>query len=278
MASSLLATLPPSWCCVPAQLTKTIPVGIKPRPSPPAPAARPEMFLELQKEDLADIECHSNHLACFTSDLIHVVTYTTERCLNANLNLSRVSHHPFHISNPNHNAKICFFNKSFNSWEDESRKNMISVFKFHPFSTMDLSLKFQIYQNLIQQLIAQSTYHNPNQSNGPRYACNMYILGCKNGYKISSKAGKGSKESEGYHKLQTHVPEQKNFIDECVTWFVVLYLMKSSRKTMPLTHLDWSQTSKRILTDLLSIYPSPSPTLPTYPHKDNNSSPFTSVM
>ncbi|KNZ54475.1 hypothetical protein VP01_2938g2 [Puccinia sorghi] len=36
---------------------------------------------------------------------------------------------------------------------------------------------------------------------------------------------------------------------------------------MPLRHLDWNPISKKILTVLLAIYPSLSPTLPTYPTK-----------
>ncbi|KNZ63931.1 hypothetical protein VP01_10837g2, partial [Puccinia sorghi] len=51
-----------------------------------------------------------------------------------------------------------------------------------------------------------------------------------------------------------------------------LYLMKSRSNTMPLKHLDWNPTSKKILAVLLAIYPSLSPNLPK--NEDNDASPF----
>ncbi|KNZ56109.1 hypothetical protein VP01_2495g2, partial [Puccinia sorghi] len=48
-----------------------------------------------------------------------------ERRLNANLNLSGVAHLPVHISNPNPNAMIQLFNKSFICWADQSRKKKL---------------------------------------------------------------------------------------------------------------------------------------------------------
>ena len=142
-----------------------------------------------------------------------------EKRLKANLNLSGVAHLPVHISNPNPNAKIQFFDKSFICWADQSRENIIAVVKFHPFSTMDPALKSQ-YQRLSQHLIAQSTYQNPNQSNGPQYAGKMYSLGWRKGYETASKIGttgiaaKVAKDPEGYRQLQTLVPEQNTFIGE----------------------------------------------------------------
>ncbi|KNZ53040.1 hypothetical protein VP01_3360g1 [Puccinia sorghi] len=61
---------------------------------------------------------------------------------NANLNFSGNAHLPFHISNTNP-AMICFFNKSFICWAYQSRKRIIAIVKFYPFSTMDPSLKSQ---------------------------------------------------------------------------------------------------------------------------------------
>ncbi|KNZ62434.1 hypothetical protein VP01_12705g1 [Puccinia sorghi] len=43
--------------------------------------------------------------------------------------------------------------------------------------------------------------------------------------------------------------------------------MKSRSNTMPLKHMDWNPTSMKILTVLLAIYPSLSPTFPTSPTK-----------
>jgi len=142
-----------------------------------------------------------------------------EKRLKANLNISGDTHLPVHISNPNPKAMIRFFNKSFICWADQSRNNVIAVVKFHHFSTMDPSLKSR-YQSLSQHLIAQSTFQNPNKSNGPQYAGKMYSLGWRKGYKSESKIGtsgiaaKVSKDPEGYAQLQSHVPEHNQFIGE----------------------------------------------------------------
>ncbi|KNZ52889.1 hypothetical protein VP01_340g9 [Puccinia sorghi] len=135
----------------------------------------------------------------------------------ANLNLSGVAHLPVHISNPEQNAMIGFFKNSFILWADQSWKNIIEVFKFYPFSTLGPSLKAE-YQSLSQNHIAQSTYQNPNQLNGPQYTGNTYSLGWRKLYESSSQIGttgiaaKFEKDPEGYFQLQTHFHEQKHFI------------------------------------------------------------------
>ncbi|KNZ62069.1 hypothetical protein VP01_13183g1 [Puccinia sorghi] len=101
------------------------------------------------------IKCHA-----------YKANFQKERRLNANLKLSGISHIPVHISNTNPNSMICFFNKSFIDWADQSQKKIIAIVKFYPFSTMDLFLKSGT-QRLNQHLIAQTAYQNPNQSNGP---------------------------------------------------------------------------------------------------------------
>ncbi|KNZ58215.1 hypothetical protein VP01_1974g5 [Puccinia sorghi] len=50
-----------------------------------------------------------------------------EKFLKANLNISGVSHLPLHIYNPNPNAMIQLFNKSFILWADKSWKKIIDV-------------------------------------------------------------------------------------------------------------------------------------------------------
>ena len=76
-----------------------------------------------------------------------------EKRLEANLRFAGVGHLPVHISNPNPKAMIRFFNRSFICWADQTRKNIIAIVKFQPFSTMHPSLKSQ-YQCLSQHLIA----------------------------------------------------------------------------------------------------------------------------
>ncbi|KNZ56399.1 hypothetical protein VP01_2412g4 [Puccinia sorghi] len=156
-----------------------------------------------------------------------------EKSLKANLNLSGVAH--IH---------------SFIFWPYESWKNIIDVVKSYTFATMNPSLKSQ-YQHLSHSCIAQYTYQNLYQSNGPQYSGNIYSLGWKKGYKISSKidttdiaaiptfqpkshcsiylsksksgyeisskigttgiAEKVAKDQKGYRQLQT-LPEQNTFI------------------------------------------------------------------
>ncbi|KNZ60042.1 hypothetical protein VP01_1621g3 [Puccinia sorghi] len=73
-----------------------------------------------------------------------------EKCPKANLNLSGVAHLPVHIYNHKPKAMILFFKNSVIFWayHYQSWRNIISVVKFYPFSTMDLSLKIQ-YQHLL---------------------------------------------------------------------------------------------------------------------------------
>ncbi|KNZ52996.1 hypothetical protein VP01_3376g2 [Puccinia sorghi] len=80
-----------------------------------------------------------------------------QKRLKANVSISVVENLPVNISNPNPKSIILLFDKSFICWADESWKNIVAVVKFHPFSTMDTSLKSQ-YQLLSQHLMAQSTY------------------------------------------------------------------------------------------------------------------------
>ncbi|KNZ59749.1 hypothetical protein VP01_166g11 [Puccinia sorghi] len=128
---------------------------------------------------------------------------------------------------------------------------------------MDTSLKSQ-YQCLSQHLIAQTAYQNPNQSNAPQ---------C-------------SGDQQRLQRIQTDIASSKAIflnktpsLANISTLFPVLYLMKSRSNTIPLKHLDWNPTSKKILIVLLAIYTSLSPTLPKNKHhKDNNASPFTFVM
>ncbi|KNZ51264.1 hypothetical protein VP01_4017g1, partial [Puccinia sorghi] len=68
-------------------------------------------------------------------------------------------------------------------------KNITTVFKLYPFSTVDPSLKTQYQQHISQHHIAQSTYQNPNQSNRPQYAGKMYSLGWQKRYEIYFKIG-----------------------------------------------------------------------------------------
>ncbi|KNZ57871.1 hypothetical protein VP01_2051g1 [Puccinia sorghi] len=69
-----------------------------------------------------------------------------------------------------------------------------------------------------QHLIAQTAYQNPNQSNGPQYAGNIYSVGWQKVYEEASKIGitgiaaKVAKDPDRYCKLQSHVPEQNTFI------------------------------------------------------------------
>ncbi|KNZ45083.1 hypothetical protein VP01_8505g1, partial [Puccinia sorghi] len=75
-------------------------------------------------------------------------------------------------------------------------------------------------QRLSQHLIYQTVYQNPNQSNGTQYAGKMYSLGSM---------------------FRKKIPPLANSF----TRFLVLYLMKSRSKKMPLKHLDWNPTSQR---------------------------------
>ncbi|KNZ47933.1 hypothetical protein VP01_6032g1 [Puccinia sorghi] len=95
------------------------------------------------------------------------------KMFKANLRLSGVEHLPFQISNPNPKSMIQLFDKSFICLANESPKNVVAV---------------------------------------------IYSLGWQNRYEESSKIGitgiaaKVSKDTEAYYELQTHFPEQKNFI------------------------------------------------------------------
>ena len=141
------------------------------------------------------------------------------RRAQANLAISGEGHLPVHISNPNPMAKIRFFDKSFICWADASRKTIIAVVKFHPFSTMDPIRKEQ-YQFLSHHLIAQTAFQNPNKTNGPQYAGDMYSLGWRKAYEADTQIGiqgiakKISRDQIGYEELQTHVPKVNEFIGE----------------------------------------------------------------
>ena len=206
-----------------------------------------------------------------------------ERRLKANLNLSGVAHLPVHISNPNPNAMIRFFNKSFICWADQSRETVVAVVKFHPFATMDPSLKSQ-YQRLSQHLIKQSTYQTPNKSNGPQYAGKMYNLGWRKGYERESKIGitgiaeKVSKNPEEYKELQTHVAEQNTFIGERF-YSVSAPLFEEVKKQHNALHAPGLEPNFKEDPNGFTCHLSYTiSNFANLPHKDKDASPFTFVM
>ncbi|KNZ45999.1 hypothetical protein VP01_7635g1, partial [Puccinia sorghi] len=76
---------------------------------------------------------------------LQATKFQKERRLNANLNLSGIAHLP-----------------SFICWADQSWKKIISIVKFY-----------------LQNIISQTAYQNPNQSNGPQYSGKMYSIAAK---------------------------------------------------------------------------------------------------
>ncbi|EFP79132.1 uncharacterized protein PGTG_05453 [Puccinia graminis f. sp. tritici CRL 75-36-700-3] len=112
---------------------------------------------------------------------------------------------------------IRLFRKSFVAWTNNSRKNIAAVVKFHPFNTMEDSLKAQ-FQYLSQHLIQQSKFQNPNKINSAAYAGSMYSLGWRKAFEAETTIGvpgiseKVSFDRIGYEDLQTNVPIINEFI------------------------------------------------------------------
>ncbi|POW10997.1 hypothetical protein PSTT_05671 [Puccinia striiformis] len=109
----------------------------------------------------------------------------------ANLKYSGQANITAHVCQNKPEANIQMFRKSFIAWNNNSCKHLVAIIKFHPFATMEPSLKAR-YQHLAHHLIAQTAYQNPNNSNGPA-----------NSGKIAA-----------YEDLQTHVPTVNTFIGE----------------------------------------------------------------
>ncbi|EFP93696.1 uncharacterized protein PGTG_19665 [Puccinia graminis f. sp. tritici CRL 75-36-700-3] len=112
---------------------------------------------------------------------------------------------------------IRLFRKSFVAWTNNSRKKIAAVVKFHPFNTMEDSLKAQ-FQYLSQHLIQQSKFQNPNKINSAAYAGSMYSLGWRKAFEAETTIGvpgiseKVSFDRIGYEDLQTNVPTINEFI------------------------------------------------------------------
>ncbi|POW07770.1 hypothetical protein PSTT_08041, partial [Puccinia striiformis] len=70
----------------------------------------------------------------------------------------------------------------FNSLEIvSSHGGTTAGIKFHPFATMDPNLKAR-FQHVAHHLVAQSSFQNPNKSNGPAHSGEMFSLGWRKGY------------------------------------------------------------------------------------------------
>ncbi|KAI9629291.1 hypothetical protein KEM48_013085 [Puccinia striiformis f. sp. tritici PST-130] len=83
----------------------------------------------------------------------------------ANLKYSGQANITAHVCQNKPEANIQMFRKSFIAWNNNSCKHLVAIIKFHPFATMEPSLKAR-YQHLAHHLIAQTAYQNPNNSNG----------------------------------------------------------------------------------------------------------------
>ncbi|KNZ60410.1 hypothetical protein VP01_1558g3 [Puccinia sorghi] len=131
--------------------------------------------------------------------------YLARKCVHIALTLGLVSgfaHLPVHISNPNPNAMIQFFNKSFILC-DQSWKKIIAVVKFYPFSTMDPSLKAQC-ANISAKISLLNLPINIQISQiGHNMLGRCIVLDVERDMKAPLKLAR---------RLQTHVHEQKNFI------------------------------------------------------------------
>ncbi|KNZ46861.1 hypothetical protein VP01_6897g1, partial [Puccinia sorghi] len=154
----------------------------------------------------------------------------------------------------------------------------IAIVKLHTLM-MDTSLKL-----LSQNLIAKSTYQNANQSNIPQYAGKMYSLGWQKGYEESSKIGitgiaaKVSKDTKVYRELQTHVPEQRNFIGE---WFYFIsgpLFDEFKQQHITLNTPGLEPNVKEDPNGFNCHLPFTISNFDNFPHKEYNASPFTFVM
>ncbi|KNF03159.1 hypothetical protein PSTG_03746 [Puccinia striiformis f. sp. tritici PST-78] len=137
----------------------------------------------------------------------------------ANLKYSGQANITAHVCQNKPEANIQMFRKSFIAWNNNSCKHLVAIIKFHPFATMEPSLKAR-YQHLAHHLIAQTAYQNPNNSNGPANSGKMFSLGWQKAFEEKTKicitgiTGKVSFNRAAYEDLQTHVPTVNTFIGE----------------------------------------------------------------